>query len=222
MEHRPNPLQGPTKLCHSITAEKKSIILEDPSWISFQYVDSLSKCTGHPRIESYKEHNVMLFLVVVVLLWHSLLLFTVKRNAESVILKNQYYMSGTHHKTAKPTCLTYKSASFIVPSNPPLSVSVAVFLQWVGPLQLLHRISTLSSARALLHADAFFIREVSSHRRCGLVMISRDYGWLMVGKYIRNHQLGDGEGISLTLVDLHWSTANEWGLAASSYLPTDK
>lgn len=61
-----------------------------------------------------------------------------------------------------------------------------------------------------------------THRRCGLVMISRDYGWLMVGKYIRNHRLREGEGISLTLADLHWSTANEWGLAASSYLPTDK
>ncbi len=63
---------------------------------------------------------------------------------------------------------------------------------------------------------------IVTHRRCGLVMISRDYGWLMVGKYIRNHRLREGEGISLTLADLHWSTANEWGLAASSYLPTDK
>lgn len=25
-------------------------------------------------------------------------------------------------------------------------------------------------------------------------MISRDYGWLMVGKYIRNHQLREEEG----------------------------
>lgn len=92
----------------------------------------------------------------------------------------------------------------------------------VGPLQLSQRSSSLSSAKELVNTDASFIREVSSHRRCGLVMISRDYDWLMVGKYIRNHRLWEGEGILLTLADLHWSTANEWGLAASSYLPTDK
>lgn len=71
--------------------------------------------------------------------------------------------------------------------------------------------------QCLLHQGS-----IITHRRCGLVMISRDYGWLMVGKYIRNHWLCEGEGISLTIADLHWSTANEWGLAASSYLPTDK
>lgn len=54
----------------------------------------------------------------------------------------------------------------------------------------------LSAALGLLseNDDASFIREVSSHRRCGLAMISRDYGWLMVGKYIRNHRLGEGWG----------------------------
>lgn len=54
----------------------------------------------------------------------------------------------------------------------------------------------LSAALGPLSAnsDASFIREVSSHRRCGLAMISRDYGWLMVGKYIRNHRLGKRGG----------------------------
>lgn len=60
---------------------------------------------------------------------------------------------------------------------------------------------SLGSARehqCLLHQGS-----IVTHRRCGLVMISRDYGWLMVGKYIRNHWLWEGEGISLTLADLH-------------------
>lgn len=46
-----------------------------------------------------------------------------------------------------------------------------------------------SQTPCLLHQGS-----IVTHRRCGLVMISRDYGWLMVGKYIRNHRLWKGGG----------------------------
>lgn len=85
-------------------------------------------------------------------------------------------------------------------SSPPsvhqFLLSAAVRRRWIGgPQQLSARSPGLSSARARSrNADASFIREVSSHRRCGLAMISGDYGWLMVGKYIRNHRLREGGG----------------------------
>ncbi len=106
----------------------------------------------------------------------------------------------------------------------PLSSQQSALLHWVGPRQRSQRSSSLSSARRSRKTPMppSWGKYRHTHRRCGLVMISRDYGWLMVGKYIRSHRLREGEGISLTLADLHWSTANEWGLAASSYLPTDK
>lgn len=82
---------------------------------------------------------------------------------------------------------THKSQQSILPSS---LILQPVLLRWRGPRQLFGRRSSFSSDQAPVSTDASFIREVSSHtEECGLVMISRDYGWLMVGKYIRNRRL---------------------------------
>lgn len=206
-------LQDPTKLCHCTSVEKN---IKRRLWRAFfafqtlQVTQAWSR-TKKPQCDAF--FSGCCFVITFPFYsslsreaWH---LLCWKINITPAVKQPNLPVWPTNgHSSLYPPIL--------------LSQSAAVLLRWVGPRQLLRRISILSGARALLHTDASFIREVSSHRRCGLVMISRDYGWLMVGKYIRNHGLRDGEGISLTLVDLHWSTANEWGLAASSYLPTDK
>lgn len=89
-------------------------------------------------------------------------------------------------KTAKSSNLTRKTPDFIL-SSP--SSQQSALLHWVGPRQLFQRRASLSTdeQRCLLHQGS-----IVTHRRCGLVMISRDYGWLMVGKYIKNHQLWKG------------------------------
>lgn len=101
-----------------------------------------------------------------------------------------------------------KQGIFFVPSlslsllnklSTPVRVCPAIYLCCTHVFEAWH---------CLLHQE-----NIIKLRRCGLVMISRDYSWLMVGKYIRNHGLMGGG--SFTLADLHWSTANEWGLVAS-------
>ncbi len=113
-------------------------------------------------------------------------------------------MSRTHHKTAKPSYLTHKSPQLTLSSYPPLPLSAVCPRTLSGPsAALAEELQPQQCPGAREHGCLLHQGSIVTHRRCGLVMISRDYGWLMVGKYSRNHQLWEGEGISLTLADLH-------------------
>lgn len=113
-------------------------------------------------------------------------------------------MSRTHHKTVKPSYLTHKTPQFNPFPFPPLPFSAVCSPALSGPsAALAEELHPLQRTGACEHQCLLHQGSIVTHRRCGLVMISRDYGWLMVGKYIRNHRLWEGEGISLTLADLH-------------------
>lgn len=98
-------------------------------------------------------------------------------------------MSRTHHKTAKPSYLTYESL-FTLSSYPPLPLSAVCSPTLSGPsAALAEELQPQERPGAHEHRCLLHQGSIVTHRRCGLVMISRDYGWLMVGKYIRNHRL---------------------------------